>query len=85
MRLLVRKNNCYQFLNICFNTRIAMGAERGRSRFKRNEGNGGGRGLMQRFSREAAAATGIAVSGAPILLLNVYSVTSEPASRFGTP
>lgn len=40
---------------------------------------------MQRFSREAAAATGIAVSGAPILLLNVYSVTSEPASRFGTP
>lgn len=40
---------------------------------------------MQRFSREAAAATGIAVSGAPILLLNVYSVTSEPASHFGTP
>lgn len=40
---------------------------------------------MQRFSREAAAATGIAVSGAPIPLLNVYSVASEPASHFGTP
>lgn len=43
---------------------------------------------MQRFSWETAAATlstGIAVSGATILLLNLYSVASGPASHFETP
>lgn len=52
LRLIAGKNNCYQFLNICFNRRIAVGAERGRNRFKSNEGSWGGRGLMQRFSWE---------------------------------